>query len=633
MKGTARYRLAILAAVLTVGLYYRWGARAATGKFLFGYDLDGFYDFLGQAFARGHLYLPIKPSPQLLALKDPYDPKVDNAIRRQDMVLYRGRYYLYFGAAPAALLFAPWRLVTGHDLPENFAGFLLCFGGFLFAAGALLRIFALARARPPAWLLAVLLVGLGLCQSVPFLLNRIFVYEIAIASGYFCLSAGLYFLARALPFDEARGSPKPGQAMGLPYRWLVASGLAFGAAVASRPHLVLAGAAAAAGVVILAVRGRRPRAAAAFLAAWMAVGALIALYNFERFGNPLEFGFRYQLAGPGQNRIGFGARNLVPGLYYMLLARPEFSGVFPWMRLVFRFPFDSAARHPLPPEYFIEPTVGALWLAPFLVAAFWVPSAKRLRRVAADACAEEVRAVLWTAGAGGAAALLFLMGTHLSTQRYEVDFLPLLVFAALGVLGLRCAGQAAGLPGRAGLAAIVGYAALANLALGIAGPYDDILRYRPAAYVRLAKRFSPAAEYRPLLNPPIAVGLTARFIPEPAGFHEPLVTIGRSHYGCFLYAEHGNGTVRLIAQTEEGRAAWEFPFPKDRAVRIGLQYVPLKHSFSVTEEDREVLSVPASIVVTAPAQVEAGANHSDVGLTYPQFTGKLEILRRTVGGK
>ncbi len=262
MKATGRrHRLAILAAVLIVGLYYRWGARAATGKFVFGYDLDGFYDFLGQAFARGHLYLPIEPSPQLLALKDPYDPKVDNSIRRQDMVLYRGRYYLYFGAAPAVLLFAPWRLVTGHDLPENFAGFLLCLGGFLFAAGALLRVFVLARARPPAWMLAALLLGLGFCQSVPFLLNRIFVYEIAIAGGYFCVSAGLYFLARGLPLDEAG------------WQWLAASGLAFGAAVACRPHLVLVGTIAAAGVAILAARGRRPRAAAPLDPAVMGVGA------------------------------------------------------------------------------------------------------------------------------------------------------------------------------------------------------------------------------------------------------------------------------------------------------------------------------------------------------------------------
>ena len=615
-------RIVLLLLVLLVGLYYRWGARVATGRFEFGYDLGGYYDFLGQAFTHGHLYLPVEPSPQLLALANPYDPALDNSVRQQDMVLYNRRYYLYFGAAPAVLLFAPWRLVTGHDLPENFAAFLLCLGGFLFACGALVRVFALARVRAPAWLMAVLIPGLGLCQSVPFLLNRVAVYEIAIAGGYFCVSAAVFLLAQGLPL-------RPGS-----WRLLAGAGLAFGAAVACRPHLLLAGVVAGLGLALLAFRRRAPdlpganrhRAVAAFLAAWMLAGALIAAYNFERFGNPLEFGFRYQLAGRGQNRIELSPRNLVPGMYYMLLSRPEFSGVFPWMRMVFRFPFDSAERHPLPPEYFVEPSVGALWLAPFLIAAFWVPSKRRLPDAA------EVRAVLWICAAGAAAILVFLMSTHLATQRYEVDFLPLVVFAALASLGLRAATARRRPLAGAVLGAAVAYSALANLALGIAGPYDDILRYRPAAYVRLAQRFSPAAEYRPLLDPRIAVDVAVRFIPEPAGFHEPLITIGRSHYNCFLYAEHGAGTLKLIAQTEEGRGVYEFPFPRDADARIGLRYLPEKRRFTLSMDGVEVLSVPASTVVTAPAQVEIGENHSDVGLTYPRFTGKIVNLSQIIGG-
>ena len=43
--------------ILIVGAFYRWQARVANGKFEFGYDLGGFYDYLGRAFAHGHLYL------------------------------------------------------------------------------------------------------------------------------------------------------------------------------------------------------------------------------------------------------------------------------------------------------------------------------------------------------------------------------------------------------------------------------------------------------------------------------------------------------------------------------------------------------------------------------------------------
>ncbi len=588
-------RWAILAPVLLVGLYYFWAARAATEyqHYEFGHNLDGFYDFLGQAFAGGHTYLPVAPSPKLLALADPYDPKVDNSIRHQDFVLFHGRYYLYFGAAPAVLLFTPWRLLTGHDLPEPFAGFLLCFGGFLFSTAALLRVLELAGARLQAGLLVLLVFGLGFCQSVPFLLNRVFVYEIAIAGGYFCLSAAVFCLARAFA-GQAGASP----------RWLAASGLAFGMAVACRPHLVLAGVTAAVGLCIYLARRGRIRAAAAFLAAWMLVGAAIAAYNFERFGNPLEFGFRYQLAGPGQNRIDLEPRNLLPGLYYTLLARPEFSRVFPWMRMVFRFPFDSVARFPLPADYFVEPSVGALWLAPFLLAACFVPRPLSKRGA-------EARTVLWISAAGALAVLLFLVSTHLATQRYEADFLPLAVFAALAGLAIRATHSRAL---RVALAVLVVSGAVANLALGIAGPYDDLLRYRPAGYVRLARWFSPVTEFRPMLNPTISVQLAATFIPEPPGFREPLITIGHSHHNAFLYAEHLPGALRLVAQSEEGQSVYEMPDPGNTVVPIGLAYDPQTGRLTTSVNGREAPSVPAAILVAAPAEVAIGENLSDMGL-------------------
>ena len=46
------------------------------------------------------------------------------------------------------MLFAPFRLLTHRDLPENFALFLFCLGGFLFAAGSLLTVLECAAVRP-----------------------------------------------------------------------------------------------------------------------------------------------------------------------------------------------------------------------------------------------------------------------------------------------------------------------------------------------------------------------------------------------------------------------------------------------------------------------------------------------------
>jgi hypothetical protein len=598
-----RHAVLIVVAV-AVGSYYSWQARAANGPFAWGHDLNGFYDLLARGFLSGHLFTVVQPSPQLLALPNPWDPAVDDSLKWQDMVLYGGHYYLYFGAAPAVVLFAPWRIVTGHDLPENFAVWLLCFGGFLFACGSLLQVLELAEARVGPALLGVLFLALGLCQPAPFLLNRVAVYEVAIASGYFFVSGGIYFLSRAL----GRRSP---------VRDLAISGAMFGLAVASRPHLVLAGAIALAALGVFQWR-RGERKFLAFAAAWAIVGLAIATYNYERFGNPVEFGFRYQLAGPGQNRVEVAPHNLVPGLYYTLLAPPEFSRVFPWIRMVFRFPFDSAELHPLPPQYFVEPTVGALWLAPFLLAAFAIRSGRSKRPA-------ETRLAIGIAATAGIAVLLFLMSTHLASHRYEVDFVPLLVFAAvanLAVANRRVLTATACL--------LFAYSATANLALALAGPYDDYLHKRPARFVRLAKRFSPSREYRPALSPSIAVRIQARFAAAPAGYREPLVTIGHSHYCYFLYAERGAAALRLISKTNDSQMAHEMPEPGTSPVAISIVYSPASGEMAVTVDGREAVRHRVGTLVTAPAQVAVGENFADMGLTARRFTGEIRVLEKTV---
>ncbi len=585
--------LAVMA-VLT-GAYYLWQARAGNGPFEWGHDLDGYYNLLAQGFAGGHLYLPVQPSPQLLALPNPWDPKVDPSLRRQDMVLYGGHYYLYFGAAPAVLLFTPWRLATGHDMPENFGIVVLCFGAFLFSCGALLRILDMAEAHPGPLTLAFLFLALGVCQTAPFLLNRAAVYELAVAGGYFCVSGGIFFLARGK---------------------LAASGVMFGLAVASRPHLFLAGAIVLAMLTVFHLR-RKSRAFVAFAVAWGITGAVIALYNYERFDNPVEFGFRYQLAGPGQNRVELAPRNLVPGLYFMLLSRPEWSGVFPWMRMVFRFPFDSAEQHPLPPEYFIEPTVGALWTAPFLLAALLV--------LAVTKRGTETRLVTCAAAASGAVVLLFLMSSHLATERYEGDFVSLLVFAAVATVAVARRPSLT-----VAVCVLIAYSAVANLALGLAGPYDDFLKSHPQRYVRLARRFSPLPRFRPELSPRIAVRLAAQFVPANPGYREPLVTIGHSHYCYFLYAERTAGGIRLVSKTNESEMSYQIADVGPEPLPVGLDYSPATGEMTVSAGARAVLHHQVGLLVAAPEQVAIGENFADMGLTPRHFQGMLTVLEKTV---
>src|SRR5581483_12132518 len=115
--------------------------------------------------------------------------------------------------------------------------------------------------------------------------------------------------------------------------------------------------------------GFRSRRFGGFAAGFAAIGLLIAIYNQQRFGNPFEFGVHYQLAGPGQNQLDLRLAHLFPGFYFLLFRPPAFSPVFPWVHMVFRHAYDPLES--LPRNYFYEPTVGALWAAPFLVAVFF----------------------------------------------------------------------------------------------------------------------------------------------------------------------------------------------------------------------------------------------------------------------
>jgi len=595
--------------IAAVGLYYSWAVRASGSPFVWGHDLGGYYDYLGRGFTGGHLYVPIKPSPELLRMPNPWDPGIDERYKMQDMALFRGHYYLYFGAAPAALLFWPWRLATGHDLPENFALVVLCFGGFLFSAASLVRLLNLANARAEWPFLGMLLLALGICQSIPYLLNRAMVYEVAIGSGYFFLSGAVFCLVHLL--EKHRAVP-----------WMAGSGLMFGLAMASRPHLGLAAAVAA---VFLGKTCRfRSRAWTAFVLAFFAICVAVGIYNYQRFENPLEFGLHYELAGPGQNQLDLAGRNVIPGLYFMLLRPPDFSLVFPWVHLVFRHSYEALEQ--LPPQYFLEPTLGALWLVPFVIGAVFLP-----RGSSGNHRLGTMTSILRLVSLGAGAVLLFLVMTHLSTQRYESDFVPLAVWAALAGFALRRARAAAGTRWKitACLAIVIAYSALVNLALGLEGPYNDILHNRPASYVRLARWFSPVRKFCPLLDPEVRITFNADFRHQETGFREPLVAMGQAHHWWLLYIEHRSDGLRLVSRSEDFKAQTDLVPSGDMVSRFRVTYSRRTGAMQVERNGQTILRHPLPVLVTAPAQVTIGENGIDADV-FPRFTGQIKILENRV---
>lgn len=280
----------------------------------FGYDLGGYYNYLTRGFLDGQLHVPIQPTKEILAAPNPQDPSLPPEWKMHDMALYKGRYYLYHGMGPALLLFVPWRLLTGFDLPE-------AIGGLAFLVMGIWALLLLAQPLNRKKLAVI-----TFCCGTLVILPRIVVYELAISCGFMCLAWA--FVARA--GNNARCDWQAGVLLGL--------------ALLSRPHLALA-------AVVFRWRS------------WVGLGVaacILAVYNYARFDSPFELGLKYLLSGPNQQVP-------VPSLSKTLGATCLLTLQIPELRLNWPFLFPRwDAWFPMPAGMYHEPIVGAIFFAPFL---------------------------------------------------------------------------------------------------------------------------------------------------------------------------------------------------------------------------------------------------------------------------
>ena len=612
-------RAAWLIAFLSVGAFYFWiiGIGAESNRFAWksgleqyyglpspavakgSWDINGYYDLLGRAFASGQLALPVKPQPELLALSDPQDNRFNGPYKLLDTVLYKRRYFLYHGPTPALLLFAPWYLLTRHDLPENFAAFLLSLGGYFFLSLLFLQILSFVSRPISTALLTLCLLALGIGQSVPFLLHRVKVYEVAIACGYCFVSAGFYFLFRWLTTSRRRPL------------WCALSGLSFGLAIGSRPQLGLAAICGFLLIVFLPGAGARflqrlaRKDALTFALPVILCCLAIAAYNYARFDNPLEFGLRYQLADTSYQNIRLSTVNVVPGLYYLLLCPPDLVPEFPFIRLAWRQPFDSSANL-LPPRYFLEPTAGLLALCPITWLAILTPLCRKRfggRR--------EIFAFLSAMLAFAAACIFFVATTGLTSERFEADFLPFVVFvacvAACELLGYLKRGTH--IIATAALACLLLYSIGANAALALQGPYDQFVQASPDTYVKLARWFSPFSEFRPVENPALRLQASFDFSFPCKPERMPLVSTGEFGSRYLLSDEcSSDGRLKLISETSvqsAERQTVEVPYSAGLNL-VGLSFTPEDRTMTVSWNGNVVLRHRLRFLITAPSQIHFG---------------------------
>ena len=640
------YILAVLVLILA-GWFYLWTATSAGSPFSTKLQQDDLYNRLSDGFLAGQLSFIEKPNPALADLQDPWDPAQNAGLSTfHDVSYFHGKYYLYFGAAPAVLLLAPWKALTGTYLGENVAAAVFSWLGALSSIGLVL---VLRRRHFPAlagWVGGLCLVALALGNFAPILLRRPVYYELAISSAYAFAMTALLFVALAQVEGRRRRL------------WLALAGLAYGLTLASRPNYLF-------GAVVLLVP---------FIPAWrawrtgdapdirrikadlIAVGAPLALvatlllvYNALRFGSPLEFGTYYMISGlHPQHQAITSAGYLPTNLWFYFLAPAQLSAYFPFFEVI-HMPWFA-----LPAGYTGEEDAYGLCNAPFYLMALFVAASWRDPRLPAPA---SLRAFALGSLALAACNLFVLGRVGGAANRYMVDIFPsLLPLACLGVFWAEhsAARGYRKVALRAAWIAALAYTAAFNVFVSL--QHNDLLEhYNPAAYRRLAHAFNHVSswlgETSPSRTGPLRLRL--RFPVGQTGHLEPLVVTGLSFKADFIYLFYADaGHVQVgFEHTSYGGALTKPPVQTDYGaehtveIEMGSLYPPVEHPYfdgmapaevarlkrtlRVVLDGREVLSGDYSFYDSSPGDVSVGRNpvSSAFGKRFTG-TGARHISRR-----
>jgi hypothetical protein len=470
----------------------------------------------------------------------------------EDLSYYKGKLYLYFGITPAVILFWPFAALTGHHLFHGQAVPILCAIGFLASAGLLRAMWRRYFTEVSLGVVVACVVALGVATGVPVMLPRSEVYEVAVSCGYMLTMLSLGAIWCAVHEPERR------------CWWLAAASAACGLAVGARPTLAFGGIILLV-PVIQAWRERR-NILALLLAATgpiLLIGLGLMIYNALRFGSPLEFGIRYQLAGERQvTRQFFNLRYLWFNFRVYFLEPVRWSNRFPFV--------GEIALPPVPVGHGgTEAPFGVLTNIPLVWLALAVPLAWRGRsQPTASVLRWFMMAVALLFGTCVLPVLFFIS----TTIRYEVEFLPaLLLLAVVGILGLErtlADRRAWRRVARWGWGLLLSFSVAFNLLAGV-GHYAEAYNNLGAALAQRGKIEEAIAHYRQALRikPDFAeahdnLGIALKRmgkVPEAAGHYEQALRIrpdfpgAQNHLAWLLAtrlpAESGNA-VRAVALAE-----------------------------------------------------------------------------------
>jgi len=415
---------------LSVGQWTKWNT------------LTAYYDWQAVAFMHGQISLEMQPDPALLKLANPYDPKERSGIPSPlDISLYKGRYYLYWGPVPSLVLALVRPFIKG-EIGDQYLVFAFLSGIFIIQILILLNLWKRYFSDLPRWTFLIGIPVIGLILPYAWICMTPRVYDAAITSAQFFLIAGFYAALRVMESSK------------LTYSKLITIGALFALTIGSRLTQIVP-----VGFVILMILWGlyqmypQTRTLFGLTSNALALGLpiligclLLGWFNWARFDNVFETGFRYALAGPYlQSYKGgfFSPSFAIQNLYNYFLNPLRTRAIFPFIKPILGQNTSVASFIILPNIYSSDELAGLIYSAPFLlfslitiIAAVLRPGRSRRTDMSLIHKEKDDPLFYWTCNtlvvlyiSAFAPLILFFW----ATTRYLADFMP--AFALISVIG------------------------------------------------------------------------------------------------------------------------------------------------------------------------------------------------------
>ena len=285
------------------------------------------YRLLTDSFIEGKFDVDIDVDTKLSQLSNPYDysQRLKEGVSFAfDTAYYKGKYYVYFGAAPVVLYYLPFKLLTGSYIKDsivNAINFTILSVSIIFL---LYKIIKDNFNKTPILFFGLLSIfAIDTCGALTLLAEPL-IYTVPILCALAYALLGITLWTYSIKQDKTINS-------------ILAflGSLAIGIAIASRPQFGLF--AFFAFIIFFDYIKDIKHNIKPFVLSivpFIFIGSILMYYNYARFGSPFDLGANYNLTFNDMTKRGINISRVGDGIFYYLLQPLSLTGIFPFINHV-----------------------------------------------------------------------------------------------------------------------------------------------------------------------------------------------------------------------------------------------------------------------------------------------------------